>query len=314
MELTYERIATNGVMLNVGLAGPEGAPLLVLLHGFPECSHAWRHQVPTLVDAGFRVAVPEQRGYDGSDKPGAVDAYGIDTLTGDVVGLLDALGAPSAGIVGHDWGGAVAWWMAQQHPARVTRFAVLNCPHPAVMARALRTNPAQLLRSWYMLAFQLPGVPEAVLRRDDFAALGNYIRNGARPGAFTDADIEAYKRAWRPTGAITAMINWYRAALRVRASRPLSRMIAPPALLIWGRQDPALSNTLAEPSIARCADGRIDWLPDSSHWVQADMPERVNALLLEFFEPVLPAATRVPLHAVPERRPEPARERELEPA
>jgi len=152
----HDRIATNGITLHVAQAGPADGELVVLLHGFPEPWWGWRNQIPALAASGFRVLAPDQRGYNFSDKPAGRGAYRMDTLARDIVGLIDATGRNRAAVIGHDWGGAIAWWLATYHPDRVRRVAVLNCPHPLVFSRILRRSPAQLLRSWYMFFFQFP--------------------------------------------------------------------------------------------------------------------------------------------------------------
>ncbi len=276
------RIATNGITLDVGLAGPPDGPPVVLLHGFPEPGRCWRHQVPVLAAAGWRVIVPDQRGYAKSDKPAGVAAYGIDLLVDDVRGLLAALGHPRAAWVGHDWGGAITWWAAQHHPDAISRFVVLNCPHPSVLARSLLAHPSQLARSWYMGLFQVPALPEWILRRHDFAPLVRSMQSSSAPGTYPPEELAAYREAWAEPGALTGMINWYRAGRRrLLRDRDLTP-IAPPGLLIWGRGDPHLGAFLAEPSIALCREGRLEFVDDAGHWIQNEAPARVNELLTGF--------------------------------
>jgi epoxide hydrolase 4 len=267
-------------------AGAESAPLVLLLHGFPEGALCWRRQIGALAAAGYRVWAPDQRGYGGSDKPQGARNYRLSLLAADAFALIDAAGAVSARVVGHDWGGAVAWWMAQARPDRVERLAILNCPHPAVLRRALKTNPRQMLRSWYMAFMQLPRLPEALLGSGGGGPLARGLRDSSRKGTFSEADLEAYRAQWSQPGALRAMIDWYR-ALRY----PVPAMgggvrsapkIVPPTLLIWGKRDRALGPELAKPSVERCADGRLVFLEQATHWLQHEEPERVNALLLEF--------------------------------
>ncbi len=276
-----QRIATNGVTLDVGLAGPADGPPVVLLHGFPETGRCWRHQVPVLAAAGWRVIVPDQRGYGRSDKPEGTAAYDIDVLVADIVGLLAALGHAEARWVGHDWGGAVTWWAAQHHPEVVRWFVVLNCPHPTLLARHLLTRPDQLRRSWYMLLFQVPGLAERSIRKHDYRGLQNGIVRTATPGAYPPEELEAYREAWAEPGALEAMLAWYRAGRRLLWSWDTTP-IRPPGLVVWGRQDAALSPALAEPSVALCRTGRLAFVDEGTHWVQNDAPARVNALLREF--------------------------------
>jgi pimeloyl-ACP methyl ester carboxylesterase len=282
VRLRHATVSTNGVRLHVVESGPEDLPSVLLLHGFPEFWYGWRHQIGPLADAGFRVLAPDQRGYGTSEKPGPISAYALDTLASDVAGLIDATGRPRAAVVGHDWGGIVAWYLAIRRPELLERLAVLNAPHPIVFRRYLRSSPGQLLKSWYAFSFQLPWLPEAMLRRRNWRPLMEALRGTSRPGTFTDADLESYRGAWSAPRAITAMINWYRAALWNPPRPPPDTRIHVPTLLIWGAKDVALDRGLARPSIEQCDHGRLDLFEDATHWVQHEEPERVNRLLLDF--------------------------------
>jgi len=255
----------------------------VLLHGFPEFWYGWRHQIPALVVAGFRVLAPDMRGYNLSEKPPGVAAYAMAHLVADVVALIRHAGAERATVVGHDWGGMVAWGVARHAPEVLERLAVLNAPHPAAFLRLLRT-PDQARRSSYMGFFQLPGLAERVLQAGNFALFERIFRNDpTRPGAFTDTDIARYKAALGQPGALTGGLNYYRAAARGGARRA-GREIPPslPTLLIWGEQDRHLGVPLAEESQREVPHLQLARLPQASHWVQHDAPEEVNRLLLEF--------------------------------
>ncbi|HZL99705.1 MAG TPA: alpha/beta hydrolase [Planctomycetota bacterium] len=280
-------VAANGLRFRVLQAGPAGAPLVLLLHGFPEGALCWRQQIGALAAAGFRVWAPDQRGYGGSDKPQGIRNYRLPLLAADAFGLLDAAGVVGARVVAHDWGGAVAWWMAQARPDRVERLAILNCPHPAVMRRALLTDPLQMLRSWYIAFFQLPWLPEALLGASGGALLAKGLRDSSRKGAFAPAQLEAYRRDWGRPGALRAMIDWYRALrfpLRMggRVGAASTPRVLPPTLILWGRRDRAIRAALARASLERCADGRLVMLEDATHWLQHEEAGRVNAALLEF--------------------------------
>jgi pimeloyl-ACP methyl ester carboxylesterase len=280
-EPEFAVVPTNGIRLNVARAGPADGPLVILLHGFPEFWYGWRQQIGPLADAGFRVLAPDQRGYNTSDKPEGLRAYAIDALAADVIGLIDDAGRERAALVGHDWGGIVAWWAALRHPERVERIAALNAPHPAVLRRAWR-NPAQLLRSWYVFVLQLPWLPEALLRRGGWRALADSLRRTSRPGTFREEDIERYRRAWSQPGAITAMINWYRAWMRAHPGRPKDERVRIPWLLIWGARDRFLGTDVARASLEFCDSGRLVFLEQATHWVQHEEPGHVNRLLLDF--------------------------------
>jgi len=286
----HERfVRTNGISLHVVEAGPRKGPLVVLLHGFPEFWYGWRHQIPALAKAGFHVLAPDQRGYGTSDKPPGVGAYGMGELVRDVLGLVDEAGHERATVVGHDWGGVVAWSLAAAHPARVERLAILNVPHPAVMRRSLLTNPRQLLRSWYVFMFQAPGLPERLMARDDYAMLARAVRGGRR-GTCTAQDLARYKEAWSEPGALTAMVNWYRAAMRWAWSPPPRGRVTVPALLLWGVRDRFLGRELAAPSAALCDDARLVFHEHATHWIQHDDADEVNAQLVHLVRHGLPPA------------------------
>jgi epoxide hydrolase 4 len=282
IELRHRTLATNGIRLHAVEAGPADGRLLILLHGFPELWHGWQRQIEPLAAAGFRVLVPDQRGYNLSDKPRGVDAYRLDRLAADVVGLIDDAGRERACLAGHDWGGAVAWWIGITHPGRLERLALLNIPHPIVMRRNLLHNRAQRRKSWYIFFFQLPWLPELKMRRRDWAYAAHVLTTTSRPGTFSAADLALYRQAWSQPGAMTSMINWYRAALRKPPRLPQSLRVTVPTLLVWGTGDRFLGREMAQPSIDLCDDGRLVFL-DASHWVQHEEPAEVHRLLAEFF-------------------------------
>jgi pimeloyl-ACP methyl ester carboxylesterase len=271
-------IDVNGVRLHCVVEG-EG-PLVLLLHGFPETSRAWRKQMPVLAQR-FQVVAPDLRGFGASDKPKGIAAYRTSVVADDIVALTHAFGAERAHVVGHDWGGGVAWTLATLHPEAVDRLVVLNCPHPAVMQKALRSNWTQIRKSWYIFAFQLPWLPEWSFRRDGAKAIKDSLRRTAkRPDTFSDADLDAYARAFNAPGAATAALNYYRAAARSRVARG---KIKAPTLLIWAVDDFALGIELTNGMDGLFENPpRIEYVPDASHWLMEERPEVVNRLLLEF--------------------------------
>ncbi len=262
-------------------AGPVDGPLVILLHGFPESSAGWRAQIGPLAEAGFRVLAPDQRGYATSDKPRGVRVYALDALADDVVGLIDQARRDRASVIGHDWGGVVAWGTIARHPSRFDRAVILNAPHPDVMLCELRANPSQLLKSWYTLFFQLPGLPEKLLRRDNFRWLVQAMERSSRPGTFSEADFDRARREWSEPGALTGMLNWYRAGFRTRHQPYPDPLITVPTLLIWGENDRFLGPGLARSSYARCESAHLEWISTAGHWVQYEEPERVNQLIRE---------------------------------
>jgi pimeloyl-ACP methyl ester carboxylesterase len=235
--------------------------------------------MPTLA-RHFQVVAPDLRGFGASDKPKGVTAYRTSVVADDIVALIHAFGAERAHVVGHDWGGGVAWTTAMEHPEAVDRLVVLNCPHPAVMRKALRSNWTQMRKSWYIFAFQLPWWPERRLRRGGGEAIKTSLRRTSKPGTFTEGDIDEFARAFSAPGAATSAINYYRAAIR---SPGPTRKIAAPTLLIWAEDDFALGKelTLGMDGLFDTAP-RIEYIPDTSHWVMEERPEVVNRLLLEF--------------------------------
>ncbi len=262
-------------------------PLVVLLHGFPEFWYSWRHQIPVLAGAGFRVVAPDMRGYNLSDKPRGVRSYRTELLTRDVARLIEACGEHRAIVIGHDWGGAVAWLFAMRYPTMLERLVIMNAPHPASFMRDL-LNPAQLLRSWYIFFFQAPALPEAGWRAGNFAALRRLLREDpVRRGAFTEDDIRRYVDAFSQPGALTGALHYYRAAVQqnpLTAREALARIDAP-VLVIWGMRDRALGPALARPDRRWAPTARVERIAGASHWVQNDAPEQVNALLLDFLTP-----------------------------
>jgi pimeloyl-ACP methyl ester carboxylesterase len=283
-ELTHgEALLDDGVRLHYVEAGPSDGPLVVLLHGFPEFWYSWRRQLPALAAAGFHAVAPDMRGYNRSDRPREWRKYDTDRLADDVLGLIRHFGAERTLLVGHDWGAAVAYATAMRHPEAVTRLAILNVPHPERMLAGFRTFK-QLKKSWYMFFFQIPSLPEWLLARDGFSFAKRSLRAGSAPGSFTDEDLERYVEAWSQPGALTGMINYYRAALRQSPRGALSRLrpIQAPTLVIWGERDQHLGAELAEPSRALVPNVRMEWVAEAGHFVQHDAAERVNELLIGF--------------------------------
>lgn len=287
-----ERIATNGITLETAVAAPARAPdgrarLALLLHGFPELNYSWRFQIPVFTQAGYTVWAPNLRGYGGSDRPEGIDAYRLDTLVEDVAGLIDAARgrgvADEVCLVAHDWGGVIAWYFMLAAARPVDRFIVMNLPHPTRMAQELR-HWRQFRRSWYGLFFQLPWLPEKLLGANGAKAIGDAFYNMAvDKSRFPPEVLDVYRAAALRPGALTAMVNYYRAVLRRRT--PLHALtqdppvIAAPTLMIWGEEDSALCVETTDNMDALMGDFTLRRLPGVSHWVQQEAPEAVNALL-----------------------------------
>lgn len=285
LNLEHDLIETNGVRLHVVQAGPQDGPLVILLHGFPEFWLCWEAQIAFLAEQGFRVWAPDQRGYNLSSKPKGTPAYNLDELVDDLIGLIDAAGRDQACLVAHDWGAGAAWWAARLFPERFEKMVIINGPHGSVMEKHLANNRAQLFKSWYMLFFQLPWLPELALRVGNWRGLLWGLKRSKHPITKDGREkLGAYRRAWSQPGAMTAMINWYRAAARERPSRRASRKVKVPTLIIWGTEDRFLGRELAEPSAALCEDERLVFIEGASHWVQQERAAEVNKLIGDFFD------------------------------
>jgi pimeloyl-ACP methyl ester carboxylesterase len=291
-QLEPQRIRANGLDFSCIVAGAENAPAVVLLHGFPEIAFGWRHQIPALAAAGLRVIAPDQRGYGRSSKPDDASAYAIDLLAEDVLAIAASLGHDRFAVVGHDWGGIVAWHLAGRHAAHVRRLAILNAPNLDVLPGYALHHPAQLLRSSYVAAFQVPLLPELALAAANHALLSAALTSSSRPGTFTSADLDVYRDAWSQPGSLTAMLNWYRASAR-SAPRQAVR-IEQPVLVIWGDRDVALQPSLADASAELCDDVDVVHLATAGHWVQHEEASRVNELLVAFLEQAAAAAPSPP--------------------
>ncbi len=283
--------SANGMRLHYAAAGDPAHPLVLFLHGFPEFWYAWREQLAHFGTTHFAVA-PDLRGYNLSSKPDEVSAYAVKHLVEDVRQLAGALGASAPfTLVGHDWGGAVAWAFAIAHPQLLDRLIIINAPHPSVFARQLRENPAQQQASQYMLRFREPGA-ETALAANDHAMLVRALTATAAPGAFNDADLAAYRRAWSQPGALTGGLNYYRAS-RIgppgRNGEPAASFLAPgmarvevPTLVIWGARDHALLPGNLDGLDTFVPRLTIERIPDATHWVVHEKPAEVNRLLRRF--------------------------------
>jgi epoxide hydrolase 4 len=279
--LRHERVVTDGIALHVTIAG-EGPPI-VLLHGFPEHWWSWRFQIPVLARAGYSVWAPDLRGYNGSDRPEPITAYGLRHLVSDAAALVRATGAARAHVIGHDWGGIIAWTLAGYHPELIDRLIILNAPHMKIYARKVWRS-TQFLRSAYVPLFATPVLAERVLRARDFMLLRRSIRSLAvRAQAIGDRDIDCYVDALRPAGALRAALAYYRANMRGDAMRwAAAARISAETLLIWAMHDPALSPVLIDGIEDVAPRARVHQIKNCGHWVQAEAAAEVNEMLLRF--------------------------------
>jgi epoxide hydrolase 4 len=274
-------VRANGLRFRIDEAG-EGDTVALCLHGFPEARQAWAPQLPALAALGWRAAAPDLRGYGDSDRPFGVEPYRLKHLAEDVAELFDALGARRRILIGHDWGGVIAWYVAVTRRVPLDGLVVLNAPHPAVFARELTRGWSQKRRSWYVAAFQLPWLPEAFLTRDGGKALEDVFRTRQRP--FPPELLALYRRNVAGPGAATAMVNYYRANAASLGSERAAAVppVEAPTLLIWGEEDVALDIRLTEGVDAHVHDLTLRRLPGVSHWVQEDAPDAVNAAITEW--------------------------------
>lgn len=272
-------VQTNGVRLHYVSQGD--GPLLLLLHGFPEFWYSWRHQIAAL-SRTHRVVALDLRGYNDSDKPAAVADYRMDVLVQDTIGVVQSLGYDRCTLVGHDWGGAIAWHTAAAHPTAIQNLIVLNLPHPERMMQGLRT-PQQLLKSWYIFFFQVPWLPEFLIQLGDYRAIETALVGTSRDRqAFSQDDLAAYRAAAAKRGAVSAMVNYYRGLLGSNLFNRQWPMLEMPTLMIWGEDDPFLGKELTYGTEQYVRDLKIRYIPQCSHWVQQERPELVNQYIQEF--------------------------------
>jgi len=280
MKLESRRVDVGDVTLFVVLAGPPSGPPVVLLHGFPEFWYAWSPVAKRLAASGFRVILPDQRGYDASDKPSGTEAYRVDRLGDDVAGLIAALGYGQACVAAHDWGGAVAWNVALRHPDRVRRLAVLDTPHPQA-AREVQSKEEKI--SWYRTFFRVPWLPEESARWGNWYMTSRTLRDTARPGTFPDAKLDLYRSAWDRDGAFGTMVDWYRAAFQFESTLSGAQRVTVPTLLLLAPDDAFIPSDLTRASLRWLDDGRLVELERGTHWVLQEDPDVVARLLAEFF-------------------------------
>lgn len=281
--MTHDYVDADGIRLHVARAG--AGPAVILLHGFPEFWYSWRHQIPALVGAGFSAAAPDLRGYNLSDKPSEREAYRLEHLVSDVAAVARSTGQRRVHVVGHDWGGVIAWTFASQHPELVDRLVIMNAPHLGRFVELVR-RPPQIFHSWYLLLFQLPRVPERLIAARNYAAVRSLLRRKpAVAGAFSREEVDHFVEAISRPGALTAALNYYR-ALRLPRASAIGRHARTDAetLVIWGERDAALTVGLLDGIELYAPRARVHRIPYASHWVQTEAAAEVNLVLLEFLQ------------------------------
>ncbi|MCC5893905.1 MAG: alpha/beta hydrolase [Alkalibacterium sp.] len=278
----HKYIETNGINLHVVQHGHEDGDVVLLLHGFPEFWYGWHKQITSLAEQGYRVWAPDQRGYNLSDKPKKSAAYEMSQLVADVVGLIKATERGKVCLVGHDWGGIVAWRVARAYPELIDKLVILNAPHSKALKSHVKKHPTQLLKSSYILFFQLPKLPEKLLTSAGGQNAADALQKTSNEGTFSKSDLEEYKMAWAKPRAMRSMLNWYRANAKSMTSSKVSPRVTVPTLIIWGVNDQFLGKELATESLAFCDDGRGVLIGDATHWVHHEEPERVTTLITDF--------------------------------
>jgi len=280
IEIAYKFHNVNGIKLHVLHAGLQHDKVIVMLHGFPEYHHGWKNQIYFLAEKGYHVVVPDQRGYGDSDKPQGIKSYVLSELVEDIVQLVKSITNDKIVLIGHDWGGGVAWTLAQYHSQLIERLVIMNMPHIQVMKQTLLTSVEQRKKSWYAVLFQLPILPELILCLANYKLLELSLSKASNKDTFSPIDIAEYKNAWQKTNNLTSMLNWYRAFFFNNID--FNKDIDIPSLIIWGAKDRALSVELAYESIKRCSNGKLIVLEDLTHWLHHEDPDRVNGIISNF--------------------------------
>ncbi|KAL5486626.1 hypothetical protein EMCRGX_G019130 [Ephydatia muelleri] len=281
---THHYVLANGIRFHYVSAGDDSKPLLLLLHGFPEFWFCWRHQLKEFAK-DYHVVAVDMRGYNETERPPNKNDYALDILLKDIAELVPALGHSTCTLVAHDWGAIVAWGVAAKHPQLVEKLVIMNCPQTSVFRKFVRTNPRQLLKSWYVFVFQLPWLPEFMLQLHDYMFLdGAFRKGGVHNETFFPPDlVEAYKYVLSKPGALTAAINYYR-CMFTRPSKLPRGPLTMPILVIWGDNDVALDKKMADMHMSVGTNVVVKHIPNCSHWVQQDAADTVNQYMRDFLE------------------------------
>jgi len=283
--LDIEMVEAGGLTFEIVGCG-EGDRLALCLHGFPAHALCWRDLLPPLARLGYRAWAPNQRGYGNSSRPQGVAAYNIEKLIDDVAALIDASGAKETVLIGHDWGALVAWGFAARKVRPLKALIIMNVPHPMCYLRSLFRS-AQLFKSWYILFFQLLWVPDRLFARNHAALIEKMVRRSSNPDKFPAAMLKIFRDSAAQPGAVTAMLNWYRALFRGGARRAVRSgfpVIHVPTLMIWGEADIALSKSATYDTHRYVSNLTLKYLPGVSHWVLQDAPDTVTAMIEEFLQ------------------------------
>jgi pimeloyl-ACP methyl ester carboxylesterase len=285
VELRAHMVPASEVRLNVVEAGPASGPPVLLLHGFPEFWWGWKAQIARLANAGFHVIVPDQRGYNASDKPEEVESYRREALTADVLALLSALHIDRVYLAGHDWGGAVAWTVVLEHPERVRRLVMFNAPHPLAWEEAAKSAAERdtTTTTWFRTFFQIPVVPEVVMRMGDWALVARNLQETSRPGTFDATELSYYKAAWARDDAMSTMVDWYRAGFQYPYRTRGDGTVKVPTRIVWGVQDRFFEPRMADLSVQHCPGGELIRVDAAGHWLLHEEPDLTSRAMIDFF-------------------------------
>ena len=277
MNVSFDFLEVNGIKLHTASSGPQDGEPVILLHGFPDAWFGWEYQISFLASAGYRVIIPDQRGYNLSDKPRGSSNYRMELLVNDLVGLADELNLGRFSLAGHDFGGMVAWWTAIYFPERIKRMIIANAPHPKVMREVLKRDFGQLRKSWYTFFFRIPRIPEWFVRSRNWKMLTSVMAKN-----LTEDQLNRYRESWAQPNAIGSMINWYRAFGKKFNKKASSLEVSIPTLILWGKKDPYLSYKMAPLSEKMCLEGQLETFEEASHWVHQDDSDRFNQSMISF--------------------------------
>lgn len=284
-QVKFEMISTNGIKLHTLCAGDPANPLVILLHGFPEFWKGWELQIDALVNAGYYVMVPDQRGYNLSSKPLNISDYRIENLVGDILGLLESTGKGKALLGGHDWGGVVAWYLASARPDKFEKLFIANAPHPHIFWWYYKNDKEQYKKSSYMRAFLFPYLPQRKIASNNFEFVEKALVKGSKEGSFSSEDIKAYKLAWSDPGTFNGMLNWYRAFFfQSKGLEMIKSKVKVPVFIAWGVEDTALKYEMGVDSLKHCENAKIEKVEEATHWILHEQPEKISQLMIEFFK------------------------------
>jgi pimeloyl-ACP methyl ester carboxylesterase len=282
-EINHNYYHVNNIRMHVIEAGPSTGTALLFLHGFPDFWYGWKDQIAYFATQGYHVIVPDQRGYNLSEKPEDVKAYRCKHLIEDICSLVRIMELKEVHLIGHDWGGIISWMLGIYHPGLFKKIIILNAPHPGALR--IKRPLSQLFKSWYIYFFQVPRIPEWLFSRNNFSLLSSSMVQMALPGTFSKQDLDRYRQAWK--GNLRYMINWYRAMRRskeFKENMKMPKLINTPLLLLWGEKDRTLDFSLAKASMQFCIDGRMRSFPDATHWLQHEKSAEVNRAILDFLK------------------------------